>query len=574
MNATQLLAHFDRLAEAPNAVPRLRRFILDLAVRGKLVAQDPGDEPAVELLKRIRAEKLQFGNGRSSKTDLGEVKEIAEPFELPEQWIWTKLGNVADLVRGITFSASDKSTTHIDGTLPCFRSGNIQNEIVWNDFVFVPKTVIKSATQLVRANDILISIANSYELVGKSSIVTTVQKEATFGAFLTAIRLFLSAPQFIQHVLASGYSANAFRIGSSQTTNIANITFGTIRGHQIPLPPLVEQHRIVAKVDELMGLCDQLEAAQQERERRRDRLAAASLQRLNHPDFDATPEAQREHARFHLHHLPRLTTRPEHIKAIRQTIHNLAVRGKLVLQKASEQSARALLKQMQEQKNQLIEDGILPKSKNLAQIGAEEIPSVLPNTWCWTRIESVCAVIVDCPHSTATFIASGVICLDTNSFKAGSLTPHKIRYVSEATYQERIQRLEPQGGDVIFAREGSVGESVIVPTGMRCCLGQRVMLFRPLEGIVPSFFQLALSEPASLTRLLALHKGIGAKHVNVADMRNALLPLPPLAEQHRIVAKVDELMALCDQLEAQLTTTQTDSRRLLEAVLEAALAPA
>lgn len=341
-----------------------------------------------------------------------------------------------------------------------------------------------------------------------------------------------------------------------------------------PLPPLAEQHRIVAKVDELMALCDQLEAAQQERERRRDSLVAASLQRLNQLAAEATPEVQRKNAYFHLHHLPRLTTRPEHIKAMRKTVLNLAVRGMLVKQHTSDQTAHDLLKQMLDQKTLLIKEGVLPKSKDAAPISAKELPAALPSSWCWTRIESVCAAIVDCPHSTPSFIASGVACLDTNSFKAGSLTPHKTRYVSEETYQERIKRLVPQGGDIVFAREGSVGESVIVPDGMRCCLGQRVMLFRPLQGILPAFFQLALSEPSSLERLLSLHKGIGAKHVNVADMRNALLPLPPLAEQHRIVAKVDELMALCNQLEAQLTTTKTDSRRLLEAVLSDALEPA
>jgi type I restriction enzyme, S subunit len=131
----------------------------------------------------------------------------------------------------------------------------------------------------------------------------------------------------------------------------------------------------------------------------------------------------------------------------------------------------------------------------------------------------------------------------------------------------------PRGNDVVFAREGSVGASVIVPEGLKCCLGQRVMLFRLMAGVLPSYFSLALSEVSSLARLLTLHKCIGARHVNVADMRNDLIPLPPLAEQHRIVTKVDELMAVCDQLVAQLTTAQTERRRLLEAVLHDALAP-
>jgi type I restriction enzyme S subunit len=144
------------------------------------------------------------------------------------------------------------------------------------------------------------------------------------------------------------------------------------------------------------------------------------------------------------------------------------------------------------------------------------------------------------------------------------LIPHKIRFVTEETYKERIRRLAPKAGDVVFAREGSVGASVVVPEGMRCCLGQRVMLFRLMPGVLPQFFRLAISESASLERLLTLHKGIGAKHVNVGDMRNALIPIPPLNEQVRILTKVDEMMSLVDTLERQLVNAHGTSANLLE----------
>jgi type I restriction enzyme S subunit len=163
------------------------------------------------------------------------------------------------------------------------------------------------------------------------------------------------------------------------------------------------------------------------------------------------------------------------------------------------------------------------------------------------------------------------VCLDTNAFKGGAIIPAKVRYVTEESYRERVKRLAPQPGDIVFAREGSVGESVIVPAEMRCCLGQRVMLFRPSEQVDSRYFQLALSEPGSLTRLLALHKGIGAKHVNVADMRKALIPLPPLDEQRAIVAKVAELTALCARLVSSLAQAEDIRRRLLEALLREAL---
>ena len=229
--ADRLLALYDRVAEAEDAIPRLRRFVLDLAVRGKLVEQDPTDEPAAELLKRIkteRARKVASGESRKKK-DIDDT--VPAPFAIPDNWIWCRIGEVADLVRGISFPASEKFDVATEDRIACFRSGNIQTETVWSDFIYVPRRIIKENSQLVRKGDILISIANSYALVGKCSIVNEVVHDATFGAFLAAIRFDEILPDFVSSFLASDFSLAAFRVGSSQTTNIANITFSTIRDH-------------------------------------------------------------------------------------------------------------------------------------------------------------------------------------------------------------------------------------------------------------------------------------------------------------------------------------------------------
>jgi type I restriction enzyme S subunit len=263
-----------------------------------------------------------------------------------------------------------------------------------------------------------------------------------------------------------------------------------------------------------MALCDQLEAQLRTRQQRQGEIVAAALARAS---VAPTPE--------HVATLftPGLQVAPAQL---RQLILALAVQGKLVPQDAGK---------------------------------AQE--------WLKVAIEDVCDEIVDCPHSTAKFTTSGYLCLDTNSFKKHKLIDSKLRYVSEDTFRERIKRLKPQAGDIIFAREGSVGESYIVPSGMVCCLGQRVMLFRLSEKMIPEFFILALEDDLFLTQLLSLHKGIGAKHVNVSDMKRARIPLPPLAEQRRIVARVDELMALVDQLEAQQARAQVTASALLEALV-------
>ena len=190
------------------------------------------------------------------------------------------------------------------------------------------------------------------------------------------------------------------------------------------------------------------------------------------------------------------------------------------------------------------------------------------------RLNDISVAIVDCPHSTAKFVATGQLCIDTNSFKSGRLLPHKLRYVDEATFAARIARLQPQPGDLVFAREGSVGESIIIPDGVVACLGQRVMLFRFSESVSKEFVRLAMSSNGFIGKLLELHKGIGAKHVNVSDMRLALVPLPPLAEQSRIVTRVEELMQLCDALEAKGRLEAAQHAQLVSTLLGALTASA
>ena len=192
----------------------------------------------------------------------------------------------------------------------------------------------------------------------------------------------------------------------------------------------------------------------------------------------------------------------------------------------------------------------------------------LPVGWEWVRLEQLSIAIVDCPHSTPKFIERGRLCLDTNSFKQGVLLPHKLRYVDESTFAERNVRLVPQPGDLVFAREGSVGESILIPEGVDACLGQRVMLFRFSTQVSKEFVRLAISSTSFLEALLAMHKGIGAKHVNVGDMRMAIVPLPPIPEQSRIVTRVTALRRLCADLRQRLAEREAVQARLAEALVQ------
>jgi type I restriction enzyme, S subunit len=306
MNATQLLAHFDRLAEAPNAMPRLRQFILDLAVRGKLVEQDAGDEPAEKLFQKVKANQVRLIKGglikKSAASDVVEADQ--QPFVLPQNWKWCSLGDIGDWGSGSTPPRG--SSEYYGDDITWLKSGELGDSLaLTGSSERVTRLALqKCSFRLNQPGDVLIAMYGA--TIGKLAILA---EEAVTNQAVCGCTPFDGVSN--RYLFLFLHSRRADFHNQSEGGAQPNISKVKILTSAFALPPLAEQHRIVAKVDELMALCDQLEAAQQERERRRDRLAAASLQRLNHPALDATAEAQREHARFHLHHLPRLTTRPE-----------------------------------------------------------------------------------------------------------------------------------------------------------------------------------------------------------------------------------------------------------------------
>ncbi len=534
MNADRFLKHYARTAEAPDAVARMRRFTLDLAVRGKLVSQESTDTPASELLKRIDAKRAQLVvAGRIPKErPVPGIDAEEGPYEPPRGWSWTRIRRVTS-GRGQVIPRG--AFTYVDVTAINNDAGRIENPSVVS-----AADAPSRARKVVLRGDVLYACVRPYLL--NIAIVeddfTPAPIASTAFAVLNGFGLVL--PRYLWIVLRSPFFVECVeeKMRGQAYPAINDSDFALLA---FPLAPLAEQHRIVAKVDELMVLCDRLEAARAGREATRDRLAAASLARLNTPDPDV--ENFQTHARFALNIIPALTTRPDQIKQLRQTILNLAVRGKLV------RRGRA----------------------RRASSGGTSGPYELPPGWEWLPAQAVCAEIVDCPHSTAKFQSAGIVCIDTNSFKGGRLVPSKLRFVSEETYAIRTSRLAPAPGDIVFAREGSVGEAVTVPSGLRCCLGQRVMLFRPGSRVTSDYLQLAISEPSFVRRLTSMHKGIGAKHVNVKDMRVAVLPIPPVEEQREVVAKLNELMTLCDKLEAALTTGEDARGFLLGALLHEGL---
>ena len=558
MNADRLLAHYERIADAPDAVPRLRRFILDLAVRGKLVEQDPNDEPAAELLKRIAQEKerlVKAGASRREKS-LPEIELDEVPYEIPYGWEWARIREITSN-RGQTVPNCD--FTYIDVTAINKEVGCIEGAKVIS-----ASEAPSRARKIVRKDDVLYSCVRPYLLN-----IAFVEREmspapiaSTAFAVLNGFGLVLSRYQWIALRSPVMVTSVEEKMRGQAYPAINDSDFALLL---FPLPPLAEQHRIVAKVNELMALCDRLEVARTKREATRDRLSASSLARLDAPDPD--PMVFRNHAAFALEHLTPVTTRRDQIKALRQTILNLAVRGKLVEQDWKDDCGNH---------GQLRSDAVAETFDAQAFEGRAAIFH-MPVNWAIEPLSRVTSHIVDCLHTTPKWTDDGVLCLKTNQVRAGQLDLSSPYFVSENTYEARVGRLEPRQDDILYIREGGIlGVACLVPSNTRLCLGQRLMHIRTNAAVAPQFLELCLNSPWITEFAVEKTTGGAAPRVNMSIVRSYPIPLPPLAEQPRIVAKVDKvdkLMALCDRLEASLATADDTRCRLLGALLIEALEP-
>lgn len=569
MNPAQLLTHFDRLSDAPDVIPRLRRFILDLAVRGKLVEQDPRDEPASELLKRIDTEKaLLVKQGKIRKQELVEdADESDTPFELPAGWLWSRLGNIGDWGSGSTPPRGNSE--YYGGETTWLKSGELGDclALKGSEERVTAVALRKCSFRLNQPGDVLIAMYGA--TIGKLAILAepAVTNQAVCGCtpFAGILNRYL-----FTYLLSRRAEFHAQSEGGAQP----NISKVKILQSPFPLPPFAEQHRIVAKVDELMVLCDGLEAAQVERESRRDRLVASSLNRLNN---GADPDAFRNHARFYFNRLPRLTTGHEHVKKLRGTILNLAFRGWLTSpwREAAEfvGTAQEFRLSVENARKKAWDNkqvaGSSRKYPSPIEFDRENLPTI-PDSWVWASADAVCSQITDGEHIQPRYQPEGLPMLTAKHVRDGFVTFEDSELISETDFKKCVARCKPEEGDILVVSVGATtGRAAIVSQSRPFALVRSVLLLKPL--ISPAYFLRWLQSPWCFVWMRQASEASAQPHLYIGDTRRMPVPLPPLAEQERIVAKVDELMALCEKLEVQLTTTQTESRRLLEAVLHEAL---
>jgi type I restriction enzyme S subunit len=555
MNAEILLSQFDRIIEAPGAVSRLRQFILELAVRGKLVEQDPIEEPASLLLKRISAKRDALLAGkllRASRAEYGAIA-VGNDFELPKGWARSTINETCELQTGAT--PDRNRAEYFGGKVRWLVSGDInQREIFECSGRITEAGLDASNCKILPPNSVLMALNGQGKTRGT---VALLRVPAACNQSLVAIIPLLEdclMPEFLYWNLRSRYLAIRHLTGHEDRRGL---NMKLISCFEISLPPKSEQRRIVKRIAELMVRCDELETAEAEREARRDLLVGAATHRIN---ISTDRQELREQSCFFINHFQRLTLRAEHIKQLRQSILNLAVHGRLLGQIHEDNSAVLSSDQF--------------TSFDVSNLSGPSGSLSFPAHWSVEPLEKIALAIVDCPHSTPKWTAEGRICVRTNQFRPGYLDLSDVRFVSEATYLERTQRLEPIANDILYSREGGIlGVACRVPSKTKLCLGQRMMLIRAGAGTDSAFLEMVLNSPL-ITRIARdLTTGGAAPRVNVATVKAYPIPLPPLGEQRHIVAKVGELMGLCERLENGIATFETGNRHLLNAVLHEALTP-
>ncbi|ARO22872.1 restriction endonuclease subunit S [Rhizobium sp. S9] len=541
MNAERLLQHYEMIADAPDAIARLRRFILDLAVRGKLVPQGPADEPASELLKRIaKAKSLSDRKERAKKQSEDPTKD-GKGVPLPAGWTFAPLADLVAVINGRAY----KQQELLSAGTPVLRVGNLFTSDKWyysdlqlpedkycerGDLIFAWSA---SFGPFIWDGEKVIYHYHIWKLMLHSE------------ADLNKLYLYNFLLQKTREIKEAGHGISMIHMTKEKMDRLS-----------VPLPPLAEQHRIVAKVDELMALCNDLEAARTEREATRERLTAASLARLNSSD----PETFPDDARFAMEVLPALTARPDQIKQLRRTILNLAVRGKLVPQDPDDD----------------------PVKPHLSK--AEHRHDAIPEHWAHTPLTDLLAEDTrngyarrpdDAPNGTAILrISAGTVRQD------GVVAEEEHKLISGIDAKTRLQ-YELRSGDLLACRfngnKSFVGRLTIFRDylGLHPIYPDKLIRIRADRNLaLPEFLRLAAESDLVRAEIESIcATTVGNWGVSASNLKEVRFPLPPLAEQHRIVTKVDELVALCDQLETSLSSADDTRGKLLDALLVEALAP-
>ncbi len=545
MTPAMLATAFAALAEAPDGVRRLRELVLQLAVRGRLAPQDPADEPAAVLLGRIAAEKARLvREGRIRREPpLPPVSPDEVPFGVPAGWVWCRLGGLlTDIQAGWSPAALARPKEGEEWGVLKVSACSWGRFLPGENKALAPGATPRTDLE-VRAGDFLISRANTSELVARSVVVAECPSRLLLSdktlRLVTGSGLSAAYLNLANH--SSAARAHYERQASGTSASMKNVSQEAIREAPIPLPPLAEQHRIVAQVDEWMGLLDRFEAARATREATRRAARDAALAALGAADTPA--EVARAWERIAAH-MDDLFCTPGDVAPLRQTILQLAVRGRLVPQDPADEPAAALL-------GRIAAAAVAAVKSRVAVDYESDPPFDGPSHWAWVYLGDAMGLVNGRAFKPSEWSDAGLPIVRIQNLNDPTAPYNHCDFDVD-------EKVHIGNGDLLLSWSGTPGTSfgAFIWQGGRAVLNQHIFRCEARgEAFATPFLRLAIN--SRLGEMIdRAHGGVGLRHVTRGKLAGLYLPLPPLAEQHRIVAKVDELLALVAALEARLRAAE------------------
>lgn len=484
----------------------LRKAVLQAAIQGKLTKQLPEDGDVADLLKQITVEKAKLiKEGKIKKEKpLPEIMAKEIPFDIPEKWQWCRLGGLCSKIgSGNTPPGGKNSNVYVPKGIKFIRSMNVYNDgLHYQGMVYISEELAAKRTgNLVYAKDILLNITGGS--IGRCALIPVSFDLGSVNQHVLIIRNVNFAIREFIHICICSPMVQEI-ILKKAVGDKAGFSAEKANNLLIPLPPLAEQQRIVARVEELMARIDNLEKTETELEK----LKAAF---------------------------------PGDMKA---ALLQAAMQGKLTEQLPEDGDAADLLEQIAKEKSQLIKEGKIKKEKPLPEITPDEVPFDIPKNWKWVRLGDCGFTNIGLTYKPSNVNSEGTIVLRSNNIQNGKMDYSDLVKVKMDIPENKICKT---GDILICARNGSkrlVGKSAIIDRE-NMSFGAFMAIFRTrcnyyINYLIQSpYFRLSVLGDAGTTTINQLTQDM---------LKNFLCPLPPLAEQKRIVEKLDKLLSLCDGL--------------------------
>ena len=527
--------YFDTAFDAPDGIKKLRELILTLAMQGKLVPQDTNDQPASELLKKLKKIK-----------NIPAVNSNEISFSLPQNWKWERIVNLGITQTGTT--PPKKDPDNYGNFIPFIGPGNIKNGIIEYSGEGLSEKGIEKGRLIEKDSILMVCIGGS---IGKHAMTN---QDISCNQQINTITVYPElSTQYVYWAMASQYFQNTVinQAGGSATPIINKLKWSSI---PIPIPPLNEQKRIVDKINQLMALCDELEKLKVQKEAKKLTVHKSAINQLLDSKDDSN---SKKGWNFISNNFNDLYTVKENVSELRSAILQLAMQGKLVPQDPNEQPASELLKEIEKEKK-------ANKVKSLEPIKSESIPYDLPNGWQWVYLNDFG---VWKSGSTPSRTNSAYYGGDIPWVKSGEVKQGLIKKTEETITQKALDEcslgLNPIGSVLVAMYGANIGEVGILE--VEATTNQAICACQTFSKINNQFLKFLIDS----LKGYFISQGAGAAQPNISRVKiiNSIVPLPPFNEQQRIVEKINQLMALCDDLEKQIENSSSKQTQLLNAIM-------